>query len=354
MSESQSAKPSGAIDVPRHIETLCAAGSMSRDESQALFAAVMRGELDAISLTAILIALKAKGETPDEIAGAATAMREAALTLDTGDLDVIDSCGTGGDGAQTVNISTATAIVAAAGGAHVAKHGNRSISSRCGSADVLEQCGIDIEATPAASRQCLDKAGICFLFAPQYHAGVRHAMGVRRGLGVRTMFNLLGPLANPALPRFQLVGVYDPARCRALAETLGLLGCERALVVHGGGLDEIALHAPTTAALLEAGEVRELTLSPADVGLASCSIDELRGGAPEENARWLTQLLAGHGTRAHNHAVAINAGAVLWLCGKAVDHRAGVEAALELLASGAGATTMDRWKAAQAEAAALA
>jgi anthranilate phosphoribosyltransferase len=337
------------VDVRRHIESLCAGESMSRDESRALFAAVMRGELEAISLSAILVALKSKGETPEEIAGAAAAMREAALTLDTGPLDVVDSCGTGGDGAQTVNISTATALIAAAGGAHVAKHGNRSISSRCGSADVLEQCGIDIEVAPSVSRRCLEQANICFLFAPQYHAGVRHAMPVRRGLGVRTMFNLLGPLANPALPRFQLVGVYDPARCRTLAETLGLLGCERALVVHGGGLDEIALHAPTTAALLEDGEVRELSIEPADVGLEACGVDELVGGAPEENARWLIELLAGRGSRAHNHAVAINAGAVFWLCGQDPDHRTGVERALSLLTSGAGAGTLERWKKAQTE-----
>lgn len=303
----------------------------------------MRGEVSEVQLTAILIALKAKGETPDEIAGAAKAMREAALTLDTGSHEVADSCGTGGDGAQTVNISTAAALVAAEAGVPVAKHGNRSISSRCGSADVLERCGVAIEAAPSLSRRCLDEVGLCFLFAPQYHAGVRHAMPVRRSLGVRTIFNLLGPLANPALPRFQLMGVYDPERCAALAHTLGLLGCERALVVHGGGLDEIALHAPTRAALLEDGEVRPLAIAPEDVGLGRCALSELRGGDPEDNARWLRNVLGGRGSRAHADAVAINAGALVWIAGRAASHREGVEAALSILASGRALERLERW-----------
>jgi len=331
------------MDIRTRIEHLSCGQDLSRDEAHALFAAVMDGQINEVQLTAILIALKAKGETPDEIAGAAKAMRDAALTLDTGDLDVADSCGTGGDGAQTVNISTAAAFVAAAAGVVVAKHGNRSISSKCGSADVLERCGVRIDAPPDVSRRCLDQVGHCFLFAPQYHAGVRHAMPVRRGLGVRTMFNLLGPLANPALPRVQLMGVYDPARCAALAQTLGLLGCERALVVHGGGLDEIALHATTTAALLEDGEVRPLEITPAAVGLEVRDIEALRGGEPEQNARWLQQLLAGSGERAHAEAVAMNAGALMWLCGKADDHRRGVERALDIIHDGGAAERLARF-----------
>lgn len=330
--------------IKGELETLCAGKDLSQAQCRDLFGAVMRGEVGQASLSALLIALKVKGESADEIAGAARAMREAALELDTGELRVADSCGTGGDGASTVNISTAAALVAAEGGAVVAKHGNRSISSKCGSADVLEQLGITLQASPEASRRALERERICFLFAPQYHAGVRHAMPVRRELAVRTMFNLLGPLANPALPAFQLMGVYDPERCETLAKTLGMLGAQCAMVVHGGGLDEIALHAPTKAALLEDGDVRLLEITPEDVGLPRRSIDELRGGAPEENAAWLQSLLEGRGSEAHNHAVAINAGALLWLVGAADDHKRGTEAALSILRDGAAAQRFGRWR----------
>jgi anthranilate phosphoribosyltransferase len=324
------------------LERLSRREHLSRAEAEAMFAAIMAGRVDEATLRTLLLALNDKGETPDEIAGAAKAMRDAAERLDTGALDVADSCGTGGDGAQTVNISTAAAFVVAAGGVPVAKHGNRSISSRCGSADVLERCGVKIEAAPAVSRRCLDAIAICFLFAPQYHQGVRHAMPVRRALGVRTIFNLLGPLANPALPRFQLVGVYDPRRCRTLAETLGLLGCERAMVVHGGGLDELAIHDTTTAALLEGGEVRMTTITPESVGLERRALGDLVGGDPDDNAAWLSSLLAGGGSQAHRDAVALNAGALLWLCDKADTHRAGVQIAMQILESGSAAEHLAR------------
>lgn len=336
-------------NITAELEALCAGESLSQAQAHDLFAAVMRGELSEPRLSALLVALKIKGESPDEIAGAARAMREAALPLDTGSLEVADSCGTGGDGAATVNISTAAALVAAAGGVNVAKHGNRSISSRCGSADVLERLGVRLQASPARSRRCLEELGICFLFAPQYHAGVRHAMPVRRALGVRTMFNLLGPLANPALPDYQLMGVYDPARCETLARTLGKLGTRRALVVHGGGLDEIALHAPTTAALLEDGEVRTLELTPEGAGVRRRTLDELSGGDPEANASWLEALCAGEASDAHQEAVAINAGALLWIAGRAADHRDGTAAALAILRSGRAGELLRSWCALLAE-----
>jgi anthranilate phosphoribosyltransferase len=331
------------IPIGPLLERLCQGEQLSRDESHGLFASVMRGEISEIHLAALLTALKAKGETPEEIAGAAMAMREAARSLDTGSLQVADNCGTGGDGAHTVNISTAAAIIAAEGGSKMAKHGNRSVSSRCGSADVLEQLGLRIDAPPSVALRCLEQAGICFLFAPQYHAGVRHAMPVRRALGVRTMFNLLGPLANPARPAHQLIGVYDPLRCRPLAETLHLLGTKRALVVHGSGLDEIALHGPTTAALLEEGEVRDMTISPADVGIEEAPLNALRGGEPEENATWLRSLLDGQATDAHIAAVAINAGAMLWISEQAASHREGTAKANEIIRSGRAAERFARW-----------
>ncbi len=331
-------------DIRDELEALSGGQSLSAAEAHELFTAVMRGELNDAQLSALLIALKVKGESAEEIAGAARAMRDAALRLDTGALEVADSCGTGGDGAATVNISTAAALVAAEGGLAVAKHGNRSISSRCGSADVLEQLGVAVQASPARSVRSLERLGICFLFAPQYHPGVRHAMPVRRALGVRTLFNLLGPLANPAFPAYQLMGVYDSARCTTLAHTLGMLGVRRALVVHGGGLDEIALHAPTTAALVEDGEVRTFELTPEDAGLPFRSLDALRGGAPEANATWLEALLAGEGSEAHEHAVAINAGALLWVSGRLGGLLEGTEAALAILRSGRAAERLVRWR----------
>lgn len=325
------------------LESLCNGESLSRDASAALFARIVGGELSEIEIAAILVALRAKGETPDEIAGAARALRQAALRLPARPAGVADTCGTGGDGLGTVNVSTAAALVVAEAGVPVAKHGNRAISSRCGSADVLERCGVRIDAPPAVSTRTLDELNICFLFAPQYHAGMRHAMPVRRALGVRTIFNVLGPLANPAAPSWQVVGVYDPRLCVPVARTLGLLGCAAALVVHGAGLDEIALHGPTTAALLEGGEVRELELGPADFGLPEVGLEELRGGDGDANARWLQDLLAGAGARTHAAAVAANAGALLWVEGRAASLKEGAALASEIIASGRAAERLRRW-----------
>lgn len=325
------------------IESLCQRRDLPREQTRALFGRVLSGDVSELDLCALLIALKAKGETPDEIAGAAEALRAAALPFDIGEHRAADTCGTGGDGAGTVNVSTACGLLVAELGIPVVKHGNRSVSSRCGSADVLERCGLKIDAAPAVSRRCLDQEGICFLFAPQYHAGVRHAMPVRRGLGLRTIFNMIGPLANPGRPAVQLVGVYDPALVVPVARTLGLLGVEAALVVHGGGLDEIALHAPTTAALAKHGEVQEVTLTPEEVGATRRPLSALAGGDAAQNAHWLTELLAGRGDEAHQQAVALNAGAVAWIAGRARDLRQGYEQALAALASGGAAERLARW-----------
>jgi anthranilate synthase/phosphoribosyltransferase len=317
------------------LEQVSARRHLERAESTALFGRIVRGELGEIELGALLAALRTKGETPDEIAGAADALRAAAVPFPRPAYKVADTCGTGGDGAHTVNVSTAAAFVAAELGVPVAKHGNRSVSSRCGSADVLEACGVRLTPTPAVARRCLDEAGVCFLMAPHYHAGLRHAMPVRRALRTRTIFNVLGPLVNPAAPVWQVMGVYDPALCVPLARTLGLLGCEAALVVHGAGLDELAVHGPTQAALWRDGQVTELTLTPRDAGLDEYPLEALAGGAPEENAVWLQGLLAGRGAPAHEAAVALNAGALLWITGGAADLAAGTRRALETLRGGA-------------------
>lgn len=317
------------------IVKVCDREDLTADEVAGLFTPLMRGELDDVSLTALLVGLKAKGETPEEIAGAARALIDDAASFPSPDLRFADSCGTGGDGAGTVNVSTAVAFTAAAAGLPIAKHGNRSVSSRCGSADVLESLGVRLEASPDTMRRALDAAGVCFLFAPNYHAGVRHAMPVRRALSMRTLLNLLGPLVNPARPQVQLIGVYDPALVETVARTCGLLGVEDALVVHGAGLDEIALHGPTDAALLRDGEVTRLTLRPEDAGVKPAPLDALAGGDPQQNAAWLERALAGDAPRAHLDAIALNAGALLWTARRVDTLQDGVIGALETLATGA-------------------
>ncbi len=323
--------------------TLLAVRSLTRAESTRVFQGIMAGRHTDVEIAAILAALKTRGETPDEIAGAAAALRETALPFPRPDYRYADTCGTGGDGLGTVNVSTAVALVAAELGIPVAKHGNRSVSSRCGSADLLEAAGVRLDPSPDVARRCLDEVGLCFLFAPQYHAGVRHAMPVRKALGTRTLFNLLGPLSNPARPAWQLLGVYDPARCSILAETLGLLGVETALVVHGGGLDELALHAPTRAALWKEGRVTELEITPEEAGLRRHPIEALAGGDPTDNARWLHRLLAGEGDDAHVDAVSLNAGALAWITGHAPTLAEGATMAREALRSGRVATRLARW-----------
>ena len=316
------------------VELACARRDLDASAAQRAFAEITAGRAPEALVAALLIALKSKGETPEEMAGAARAYREAAVPFDRPAYRYADCCGTGGDGHGTINVSTAVAFVAAEAGLPIAKHGNRSISSRSGSSDVLEALGAAIDLPPQVSRRLLDEVGLCFLFAPQYHPGARHAAPVRRALGVRTIMNLLGPLASPAEPPVQLAGVYDPALVEPVATTLGLLGCETALVVHGGGLDEIALHAPTRAALLRRGSVELLEIRPADAGLAEAPIEALRGGSPEDNARLLSDALRGHAPEAHLSAIAVNAGALLWIAGLAATLAAGADLALGVLASG--------------------
>lgn len=318
-----------------HLLDALSARSLAADESYHAFRGIIAGRFHEIEVAALLSALKTRGESPAEIAGAARAMREGAVPFARPSGPVADTCGTGGDGAGTINISTAAAFVAAAAGLPVAKHGNRAISGKCGSADVLERAGVQVEVAPVVARRCLDDAGICFLFAPAYHPGMRNAAGVRRTLRTRTVFNLLGPLANPARPDVQLVGVYAPHLVRPAAETLAQLGVASALVVHGSGLDEIALHGPTRAVRVERGILESIEFTPGDAGLRTRPLHALHAPAPDESGTWLTRLLAGHGDDAHSEAVALNAGALLWVSGNATSLRAGTTMALDLLRSGA-------------------
>lgn len=324
------------------LEKICSGDDLSRDESRSVFTRIVAGELSEVEIAALIIGLKAKGEKPEEIAGAAEALRAAAAPFPRPDLKYADTCGTGGDGAHTINISTAAAFVAAELGVPVAKHGNRSVSSRCGSADVLEACGVNLNPTPELAAECLREIGICFLMAPQYHSGLRHAGPVRKALRTRTIFNLLGPLVNPASPCWQVVGVYAPEFTEPLARTLGLLGCEAALVVHGSGLDELALHGPTRGSLWKNGVLENVEFTPGDAGLETRGLSELAGGSPEENASWLRGFLAGEGSDAHNEAIAMNVGALLWVSGEFPDLASATGRALDAIRLGSAVERLDQ------------
>ena len=314
---------------------------LARDEVEHVFGELMDGKVSDPLKAALLVALRMKGETAAEIAGAAAAMRARVAPMRHSRPEAVDTCGTGGDGRHTFNVSTAAALVAAAGGVPVAKHGNRSVSSRSGSADVLAALGVDVEMGPEGAGRALDELGVAFLFAPLFHPAMREVIGVRRELGVRTVFNVLGPLTNPAGARRQLVGVYAPGLVLLVARVLADLGSEHALVVHGSdGLDEITTTGPTTVAEARDGEVRAWEVTPEELGLPRAALDDLRGGSPEDNAAAMRRVLAGEpGPLAD--VTAANAGAALWVGGAAPDLRSGVDRARELLAEGAGARKLD-------------
>lgn len=335
--------------VAELLERLLADEDLSADQVEGAFDAMLRGELSEAAIAGLLIALRAKGETVTEIAAAARVMRRHATGIAVAPgLDPVDTCGTGGDRSGTFNLSTAAALVAAGAGATVAKHGNRSVSSRSGSADVLEALGVDLALSPEALGQVLQDVGIAFLFAPAHHGATRHAVGPRRDLGVRTLFNVLGPLTNPAGVKRQVVGVFGAAWVQPLAEVLGELGAVHALVVHGaGGLDELSLAGPTQVAEWRDGALSTWTITPEQVGLASAPIAALQGGDAAENARILRSVLGGEkGPRAD--AVAYGAGAALYVAGRAEDLREGVTWAQQALASGAAAATLEALVAATA------
>lgn len=320
------------------LEQLYQGESLSREESESLFNILIQGDMSETNMTAMLIALKTRGETIDEITGAAKALRAAAKPFPKkpSTSGVIDIVGTGGDGFNTINISTTASFVVAACGAKVAKHGSRSVSSKSGSSDVLATSGIDLTMSPETAAECLEKLGLCFLFAPHYHAGMKHAAPVRQALKTRTLFNILGPLINPASPDYMLLGVYKPELLMPIAETLKALGVQRAMVVHGSGLDEVALHGPTSVAELKDGEITTYELIPEDFGVEGAEINALRGGNPEENAAITHAILKGEGVQAHRDAVAINAGCALYISGLAPCVKTGTTQALAMISTGKG------------------
>jgi anthranilate phosphoribosyltransferase len=313
--------------------------TLTEEDAEAFFAACLKGEPTPAQIAAAITAMRLRGETLGEIVACARALRRTARALEH-PYDVIDVCGTGGDGRGTLNISTAVAFVGAGGGLKVAKHGTRAVSSRSGSSDVLAALGVDIEADGPRQRRALDEAGICFLFAPAHHAAMRHVLPIRRELGFRTIFNILGPLSNPAGAQRQLVGVFDSRWIEPVARALGALGADRAWVVHGEGLDEITTTGATQVAEWREGQVRLFNVTPEAVGLPRSTLADLRGGAPEDNALALSRLLKGE-TGAYRDVVLINAAAAFLICGRCETLREGVALAAQSIDSGAASRALD-------------
>ena len=318
---------------------------LTYDEAFAVMNEIMSGETSATQNAAFLSALSTKSagaETTDEIAGCAAAMRAHATKVETG-FDVFEIVGTGGDNSQSFNISTTAALIAAAGGMKVAKHGNRAASSKCGAADCLEALGVDINQSPDKCVELLRDVGICFFFAQKYHASMKYVGAIRRELGFRTVFNILGPLTNPGKPSRQILGVYAEYLVAPLAQVLISLGVKRGMVVYGRDkLDEISLSAPTSICEINDGWVKNFVVTPEDFGFARCTREDLRGGDPSENAAITRAILQGE--RGHKrNAVLLNAGAALYVGGKADTFKSGVELAAQLIDSGKALATLNKF-----------
>ncbi len=316
------------------LRALVAGRDLTRDQARAVFDAIMAGEATPAQIGGVLVGLKAKGETIEEITGAVQAMRAVSAKVEVAVPNLVDTCGTGGSGgAKRFNISTAAAFVAAAAGAHVAKHGNRGASSSSGSADVLEAAGSNIELEPDQIARCIREVGVGFLFAQRHHPAMRHAGRVRRELGIGTMFNLLGPLTNPAGAKRQLLGVFAPQWQRPLAEVAGALGSERVLVVHSEGLDELSIEGPTTVVELDGDRIDAYEVSPSDFGLRERGMDDLRADTPAESLKLIRAALNGTHEAARD-IVALNAGAAVHAAGVAISLANGVVLAQDVIASG--------------------
>lgn len=319
---------------------------LSYDEAYTVMNEIMSGKTTPTQNSAFLAALSTKStraETISEIAGCAAAMRDHAVKLETG-MDLFEIVGTGGDNSQSFNISTTSALVAAAGGMKVAKHGNRAASSKCGTADCLEALGVNIEQSPGRCIELLNEVGMCFFFAQKYHTSMKYVGAIRKELGFRTVFNILGPLTNPGSPKMQLLGVYDEYLVEPLAQVLINLGVRRGMVVYGQDkLDEISLSAPTTVCEFKDGWFKSYTIKPEDFGFNSCSKQELVGGTPQENADITLAILQGKEKGAKRNTVLLNAGAALYIGGKADSFNGGVQLAAQLIDSGRALATLEKF-----------
>lgn len=314
--------------------------NLSRTEAEGIMSAIMKGEATPAQIGGLLTALRIKGETVEEITGFAGVMRSQANRVDTERTKLLDTCGTGGSGIHKFNISTVSAVISSSVSVRVAKHGNRSASGRAGSADVLEALGVNIHLTPEQAKRCLDEIGICFLFSQSFHPSMKHAAGPRKELGMRTVFNMLGPLTNPAGADRQLLGIYDARMTETIAEVLKELGSARALVVTSGeGLDEISLSSPTKVSELRDGQVRTYELEARHLGLTPCSIEEIYGGDAARNAEIIQGIL--HGKKGpHRDVVLANSGACIYLAGLAGSIAEGVKTAAEAIDSGLAANKL--------------
>lgn len=333
------------------IKRLAFGNSLTAAEAAAAFGVIMRGEATPAQAGALLLGLRVKGENAEEVAGSAQALREAMIPLPAQfPEELVDTCGTGGGAVTTFNISTAAALVAAGAGARIAKHGNRSFTSRCGSADVLEALGVRIDLPVAKMASVLEEAGIVFMFAPLMHPAMRHVGPIRRELAVPTVMNIIGPLANPAGAARQVIGVADAGRLNLIASALQSLGTVHAMVVHGDpGLDEISPLGRTSVVEIREGKVSEWTIDPAEHGCTSSDPAELAGGGPDDNARIISALLEGGGPAAARDAVALNAGAALYVGGSASSFGSGVKRAREALEAGEGIVALERLRSATDE-----
>ena len=331
--------------IKEAIEKISNKQDLTYEEAYAVMNEIMSGKSTATQNAAFLASLatkSAKAETKDEIAGCAAAMRDHAIRVETG-MEVLEIVGTGGDNAHSFNISTTSALVAAAGGVKVAKHGNRAASSKCGTADCLEALGVNIQQSPERCVELLNEVGMCFFFAQKYHTSMKYVGAIRKELGFRTVFNILGPLTNPGKPSMQLLGVYDAYLVEPLAQVLSELGVKRGMVVYGTEkLDEISLSAPTLVCEIKDGWYRSYTICPEDFGFERCEKEELTGGTPEENARITRSILEGEKGHRRN-AVLLNAGAALYIAGKAESMPAGIELAASLIDSGKALQTLEKF-----------
>ena len=326
--------------IKRYVRQVTDGEDLSRETAREAASLVFEEATDA-QIGALLAALRAKGETEAEIAGFAQGMRDAARRIDPDREPLVDTCGTGGDGHDTINVSTTSAFVAAGAGVPIAKHGNYSVSSSSGSADVLEEIGVAIDAEPPAVERCIEETGMGFMLAPVFHPAMKAVIGPRKELGMRTVFNVLGPLTNPAGADAQVVGVYDPDLVPLLAEALSRMEVDRALVVHGDGLDEIGVHSESVVAEVDGDDVETDRLSPADLGLDRYDLDGVGGGSPTENAADMRGILEGSVSGAKRAIILANAGAAIYVSGSVETLAAGVDAARESIDSGAAAAQLD-------------
>jgi anthranilate phosphoribosyltransferase len=331
------------ISLPQALAKLMSGNNLTRDEAYGAMTTIMRGEATPAQIGGTMIALRMKGETVDEITGFAEAMRAFSNHVATENHDLLDTCGTGGSGIHKFNISTVSAVIAAAAGARVAKHGNRAMSGKAGSADVLEALGININLTAEQAAICLDRTGICFMFAQLYHPALKHAAAPRRELGVRTIFNMLGPLANPANADRQLIGLYDRTRTATVAQVLSRLGLKKAMVVGShDGLDEISISAPTQVSELRDGDVITYDITPEELGLSTVPLGAVQGGDAQENAAIIRKILDGEKSP-YRDVVLANAGACIYVAGRADTLSDGVKLAAETIDSGLAANKLQQW-----------